>query len=129
MFLKTIGDASLLDTDELFVLRDAPDDTCLSLAATMVKYLSADVANEEKTLLTKAHCEWVMQIFGRAFSLPIQQGRSEKVISGAISLYKKWMHLPTAPQPIQKDALYFTKVCMYLCIVKTHSDAYSQNIY
>ena len=109
MFLKTIGDASLLDTDELFVLKDAPDDTCLSLAATMVKYLSSDVSHEEKTLLTREHCEWVMQIFGRAFSLPIH-GRSEKVISGAIVLYKKWMHLPTAPQPIQKDALYFTKV-------------------
>ena len=110
MFLRTIGDAHLLDTNELFVLRDAPDDTCLRLADTMVKYLSADVANEEKTLLSKSHIEWVMQIFGRPFSLPIQQGRSEKVISGAISLYKKWMHLPTAPIPIQKDALYFTKV-------------------
>ena len=111
MFLKTIGDASLLDTNELFVLRDAPDDTCLSLASTMVKYLSAEVANEEKTLLTRPHVEWVMQILGRAFSLPIKS-RSEKVISGAIKLYQKWMHLPTAPQPIQKDALFFTKVCM-----------------
>ena len=116
MFLKTIGDASLLDTDEVFVLKDVPDDTCLSLASAMVKYLSADVANEEKTLSTKANVEWVMQIFGRTFSLPIHSGRSEKVISGAISLYKKWMHLPTAPQPIQKDALYFTKVCI-LCIL------------
>ena len=111
MFLKTIGDAQLLDTDELFVLRDAPHNTCLRLAETMVQYLSADVINEEKTLLTKSHVEWVMQIFGRAFSLPIQ-GRSEKVISGAISLYRKWMHLPTAPKPIQKEALYFTKVKM-----------------
>ena len=110
MFLKTIGDAKLLDTDEHFILRDVPDDTCLSLASSMIKYLSVDVANEEKTLLTREHVKWVMQIFGRAFRLPITS-RSEKVISGAINLYRKWMHWPTAPRPIQNDSLYFTKVC------------------
>eukprot|EP01084_Bolivina_argentea_P292192 502271_1 len=118
MFLKTIGDAKLLNTkNELFVLRDAPHDTCLRLAETMVKYLLADVANEEKTLLTKSHVEWVMQILGRAFRLPIQH-KSEKVISGAISLYRKWMHLPTAPIPIQQESLYFTKkMCCHLSFV------------
>ncbi len=122
MFLKTIGDAKLLDTNELFVLKDAPHETCLRLADTMVKYLLADVANEEKTCLTESHCEWVMQILGRAFRLPIKQ-TSEKVLSGAISLYRKWMHLPTAPQPIQQirnttHTLILTqKMCCHLSFV------------
>ena len=110
MFLKTIGDAKLLDTNELFVLRDVPDDPCLRMADEMVKYFMADTLNEEKTLITEDHIEWVMQIFGRAFKLPIKSDKSIKVLSGAIALYTKWMHLPTAPQPIQKKALYFTKV-------------------
>ena len=112
MFLKTIGDAGLLDTNELFVLEEAPSQIGLRLAETIVTYLIQDVDNEEKTLKSANHVEWVMQIFGRAFSLPITD-RSKKVISDAISLYKKWMHLPTAPKPIQKEPLYFTKVNFY----------------
>eukprot|EP00484_Ammonia_sp_Unknown_P001143 CAMPEP_0197023226 /NCGR_PEP_ID=MMETSP1384-20130603/3991_1 /TAXON_ID=29189 /ORGANISM="Ammonia sp." /LENGTH=1535 /DNA_ID=CAMNT_0042451417 /DNA_START=138 /DNA_END=4745 /DNA_ORIENTATION=+ len=83
----------------------------------MVGYLLKDVANEESTLKTREHCEWVMQIFGRCFSLPITN-KSRTVISGAITLYKKWMHLPTAPQPIQKEPLYFSKkMCCHLSFV------------
>ena len=118
MFLKTIADAKLLSTaNELFVLRDAPAPVCLSLAKTMVDYLTADVHNEDITLLSKEHAQFVIQIIGPAFKLPIHSTSAE-VIFSAIDLYQKWMNLATAPAPIQQFSQFFTKkMCQQLSLV------------
>eukprot|EP00485_Elphidium_margaritaceum_P022926 CAMPEP_0202713198 /NCGR_PEP_ID=MMETSP1385-20130828/51456_1 /ASSEMBLY_ACC=CAM_ASM_000861 /TAXON_ID=933848 /ORGANISM="Elphidium margaritaceum" /LENGTH=64 /DNA_ID=CAMNT_0049373477 /DNA_START=33 /DNA_END=223 /DNA_ORIENTATION=+ len=64
MFLRSIGDANLLDTSELFALRNVPDDYSLRLAQTTVDYFTKSSANQAKTLLSKEHCELFMEIIG-----------------------------------------------------------------
>ena len=116
MFLHTIGQAKLLPTNELYVLKQVPPSATLTLSKTIVDYLNKP-QSEERTLLSKDHVDWILQVLGHTFTLPILS-RASNVISDAIDIYKRWMNPKTQPKPIRRHNEYFIKkMCCHLSLI------------
>ena len=121
MYLKSIQELKLLPNDvypsELDVLRDVPWSVGLDLGRTTINHLRSNQRNEDMMLLTKSHVEWVMQIIGHTFKLPIND-KTQNTIGGGIKLYEKWMHHELAPAPIQQYPQFFAKrMCCHLSLI------------
>ena len=121
MYLRSIQELKLLPADvyppELDVLRDVPPTVGLDLARTTINHLRKQQKNEDMMLLTKQHVEWVMQIIGHTFKLPIST-KTQETIGNGIKLYEKWMHHELAPAPIQQYPQYFAKrMCCHLSLI------------
>lgn len=107
MILPWIAQLGLLKSNEdKNILRDFPLSVKRVVVSEIVKYVAKKYSEAIKLLTTPAHVNFIMEIIGQSFQLPIQD---HEVINMAIDIYHKWLFSRERPQPIIEDTQTFIR--------------------
>ncbi|EFC50362.1 rap/ran GTPase-activating protein [Naegleria gruberi] len=108
MLLGWIDELGLIQSDPTKnILKTFPLDVKRVVISSIVDYFNNQNNTAKNGLSTTAHVEWVMEVVGHAFQLPIAD---HQTIDRAINVYNKWLFEENQrPIPLQENLQYFVQ--------------------
>jgi hypothetical protein len=109
MLLPWISDLGLIASNpEKNILKGFPLAVKRTVVSSIVRYFHSQYEHAIVQLTTAAHVNWVMEVIGQSFQLPIED---HEVINMAIDIYQRWLFTDAdRPIPIKDDLQYFIQV-------------------
>ncbi|KAL9648269.1 hypothetical protein ABK040_013888 [Willaertia magna] len=106
MLLGWIDELGLIKSDpRKNIIKNFPLEVKRVVISSIVEYFNNQNDSAKNNLTTTAHVEWVMEVIGQAFSMPIVDHVS---IDRAINVYTKWLfEVDQRPFPMQENLQYF----------------------
>ena len=116
MLLPWIDEIGLVPSDiNKNILKNFPLPVKRVVVSSIVRYFHSQYQHAISQLSTESHVEWVMEVIGQSFQLPIED---HEVIGMAIDIYQKWIfNEKDRPVPVNANLQYFIQVCAYILIV------------
>eukprot|EP01119_Soliformovum_irregulare_P013034 TRINITY_DN3433_c0_g4_i1.p1 TRINITY_DN3433_c0_g4~~TRINITY_DN3433_c0_g4_i1.p1 ORF type:complete len:1246 (+),score=344.03 TRINITY_DN3433_c0_g4_i1:113-3850(+) len=116
MFLSHCGELGLLQTDPNTNILGAFSLGVKKNVTIQIVSFILESTNVKTLLPTDSHVQWVMEVVGQGFQLPLEE---EAVIASCIDLYKRWLleGSESKPVPIAQD----TKQIFVQNILKQYS--------
>ncbi|KAF0981277.1 hypothetical protein FDP41_012537 [Naegleria fowleri] len=108
MLLGWIDELGLIHSDPTKnILKSFPLEVKRVVISAITDYFNQQNATAKNFLTTTAHVEWVMEVLGHAFQLPIAD---HQTIDRAINVYNKWLFEEAQrPAPLQENLQYFVQ--------------------
>lgn len=109
MLLPWINDLGLISSNpNKNILKGFPLAVKRAVISSIVRYFHSQYEHAIAQLTTAAHVNWIMEVIGHSFQLPIEEN---EVINMAIDIYQKWLFNDSdRPAPLRDDLQYFIQV-------------------
>lgn len=87
------------------ILKNFPLSVKRVVVSSIVRYFHSQYQHAISQMTTASHVEWVMEVIGQSFQLPIED---HEVIGMAIDIYHKWIFNENdRPEPVKANLQYF----------------------
>jgi len=106
MLLGWVDELGLIHSDPTKnILKNFPLEVKRVVISSIVDYFNTQNAVAKNFLTTTSHVEWVMEVVGHAFQMPIAD---HQTIDRAINVYNKWLfEADQRPTPVDENLQYF----------------------